>query len=128
MPDADAQAQRQKLFAQLGTAFCSAQSGSPDEGIAVAEAVIKDGDPQDVELFARAYNTLGVCQLKAGRNKEALHAFLHTDVLFFGDSEAHAEALYYLAGLWDKENQSERALEARNLLKSQYGGSVWAQK
>ena len=127
-PQTDAASNRQKLFAQLGKAYCAARLGRPDEGVQIAEKIIRENDSQDGELFARAYNTLGICHREAKRYKEALHAFLHTDVLFFSDPNAHAEALYYLVDLWEKNQKSARALEARSLLKSRYAGTVWASK
>ncbi len=123
-----AAAVRQKTLAQLGRATCLAQLGSPDEGLADVESIIRDNDPQDVELFARAYNALGVCHFKADRAKEALLAFLHVDLLFNSDSDAHAQALYYLSQLWTTVGKSDRAVAARSLLKSRYAGSVWAGK
>jgi tetratricopeptide (TPR) repeat protein len=124
----DAEAQRLKRIAQLGKAYCTAKQGSPDKGVEAVKSIIQNSDPRDSELFARAYNTLGVCQLEAGRPKEALHAFLFTDLLFYGDPDLHAEALYYLVDLWEKDQKSARSLQARSLLKSQYAGTIWASK
>ncbi|GIW95134.1 MAG: hypothetical protein KatS3mg110_3175 [Pirellulaceae bacterium] len=119
---------REQLLAQLGKAVCLAEQGRADEGQSIVEVIIRDNDPQDVELFARAYNALGLCHLKAGRTKDALLAFLHVDLLFASQSDAHAEALYYLSDLWSQVGRSDRAAEARSLLKSRYAGSVWASK
>ncbi|MCA9173561.1 MAG: hypothetical protein KDB14_03660 [Planctomycetales bacterium] len=127
-PNNDPGSLRQKLFAQLGKAYCLGMSGDPAQGIAIAEAVIKDNNPQDGALFGRAYNTLGVCHLKADRKKEALRAFLHTSLMFTTDPNVHAESLYYQAKLWEDLEHSERALQARALLKDRYATTSWGQK
>lgn len=117
---------RQKRFAEVGKAYCLSEAGDPAQGVAMIEKIIQENDPQDIELFARAYNALGNAHLKAGRKKEALHAFLHTDVLFFGVPDAHAEALHHLATLWREQNKADRALRCTSLLQTRYAGTKWA--
>lgn len=121
-------ATRMKEFATLGRAVCLAEAGKPDEGVAEAEKIVVNGDSRDGELFARAYNALGYCQLKAGRTKDALLAYLHVDLMFYQDPAQHAEALYFLRGLWKDVDKTEQSLKARTLLKQRYPGSVWASK
>lgn len=118
----------QKMFATIGKAQCLGETGKPDEGIKMLEDVIAKNDPQDAKLFARTYNALGACQLKANRDKDALLAYLHTDVLFYADGEAHAEALYHLTELWTKMNKADRATDARRTLRERYAGSIWNAK
>jgi tetratricopeptide (TPR) repeat protein len=119
---------RNKTFAAIGLAVCQAEAGAPDQGIASLNEVIAKNDPQDTELFGTAYNALGRCQLKANRPKEALLAYLHTDLLFYAKPDLHAEALYNLSKLWTTLNKSDRAQNARNTLVERYAGSVWAKK
>lgn len=128
MPLDSAAATREKLFAQIGRAVCEAETGNPDQAKTTIETIIRDNDPQDAVLFARAYNALGLANLKAQRPKDALLAYLHVDLLFNSDSDAHAESLYYLGQLWAEVGQSERAVDARSLLKSRYAGTPWASK
>lgn len=117
---------RQKSLAQVGKAICLAEKGQPDAGIALLQELIQKNDPQDGQLFARIYNALGRCYLKQNKPKDAVLALLHTDLLFYQDPDAHAEALYYLSRLWGELNKSDRALAARNTLRERYAGSVWA--
>jgi tetratricopeptide (TPR) repeat protein len=125
----DARAREQKLLATLGRAVCLAGTGKPDEGIALATKIIDENNSQEKPvLFAKAYNALGTCYLRANKPEEALLAFLHVDLLFTQDPDAHAEALYHLSALWKSMNKSERALQARSLLEKQYSGSPWANK
>lgn len=123
--DAGPEINRQKLLATVGKATCLAETGKADAGVQLLEGVIRDNDSKDTYLFARTYNALGNCYLKNNRSKDALLAYLHVDLMFNGDSESHAEALYHLSKLWGEMNKADRALAARTLLKEQYGSSIW---
>jgi tetratricopeptide (TPR) repeat protein len=122
------EAAQQKMFATIGKAQCLGETGKPDEGIKMLEDIIQKNDPADTKLFARTYNALGACQMKAGRPKDAVQAYLHTDVLFYSDGEAHAEALYWLNKLWTDLNRGDRAITSRNTLRERYAGSLWNSK
>ena len=122
-------AESQKLAAQLGKATCLAATGEPDAGIKLVQEVIDKAEPEDADLNARAYVTLGNCyRQKEGATKDALLAFLHVDLLYNRDREAHAEALWNLARLWNELGKPERALQATQLLKDHYGGTSWASR
>jgi len=121
-------AQAQYLAATLGRARVLAQDKKPDEAIKIAEGVIQKADPEQASLLAHAYNTLGAAYRAAGRNKEALMAYLHVDVLYSRVPEAHAEALYNLVPLWNAAGKPDRATQARNVLEQQYKNSPWARK
>lgn len=125
-----AEATRQKQFAQVGKAACLAELGKPDEGIKLVQQVIRSNQAQsNASLFARAYNALGDCYRKKDQPKEALMAYLHTDLLFYQHPDAHAEALYHLSRLWrESAKNTERALQAETMLRSRYAGTVWAKK
>jgi len=122
------QARSQHLAAKLGIARCSAATGEPDEALEMVQQIIANADPEDVELHARAYNTLGTTLRKAGKTKEALLAFLHVDVLYFAVPETHAEALANLDELWTELHKTEQAVRARRILQEQYQNSPWAKK
>jgi tetratricopeptide (TPR) repeat protein len=113
-------ADRQRLAATLGKARCLSESGKADEAISLVQGVIEKADPEAMELHAKAYNILGAAHRKAGRPKEALMAFLHTDVLYFTSPEDHAEALRNLAELWKELQKPDRAARAEQLLKERY--------
>jgi len=120
-----AEAVREKLLANIGKAVCLAETGKPDEGIAILQDIIAKNDPADAALFARTYNALGRCYLKVNKPKDARDAFLFTDILFTTDPDAHAEALYHLSKLWTDLNKSDRAVAAKNTLRERYAGSIW---
>lgn len=120
-----------KQQAVVGRAVCLAETGKADEAIALitdAKGVINTNDPKDTKLMARAYNALGTAYARTNKKKDAILAFLHTDLLYFQDPDAHAEALYNLATLFQETNKSDRSIEARNTLKQRYAGSVWETK
>jgi tetratricopeptide (TPR) repeat protein len=120
------EAVRQINLAQVGRAVCVAETGKVEEGIAILQDVINKTEPQDPVLFGRLYNALGRCYLKQNKAKDALMAYLHTDVLYSADAESHAEALYHLSKLWPDINKPDRGTAAKNLLRERYSGTVWA--
>ena len=125
----DARAREQKLVATLGKAVCIAETGEAQSAIDSVTKIIEENDSREKpQLFARAYNALGTCYLKANKPQDALLAFLHVDLLFNQDPDAHAEALFYLSDLWRSVNKPERAIRARSLLESRYSGSPWANR
>lgn len=122
------QANMQKLAATLGKAVSLAAGGKVPEALKMVQSVIRDASPENVELQARAYNALGNCYLKADKTKDALLAFLHTDVLYNSFPEAHAEALARLSKLWNKVGNAARGRDAAALLHERYPASVWAKQ
>ena len=107
---------------------CKAELGQTDEAKELVEEVIAKNDPADDELFAQAYLALGTAHRKADEPLEAVLAYLHVDLLFFRQRDAHAEALYYLSNLWGQIDRPEQAVQARNLLKSRYGATIWGKR
>lgn len=120
---------RLKTMGDVGKAACLALNGATaTEAISILEKVIDENDSSDVELFSRAYNALGQAYLATGKTESALDAFLHTDLLFYRNSEKHAEALFHLSKLWSDVNKPSEANNARNKLKQRYPSTVWAKK
>ena len=85
---------RQTTFAQLGKAACQAEKGETEVAIQAIENIIANNDATDSELFAQAYLALGTAQRKGERSVDAVLAYLHVDLLFYAERDAHAEALY----------------------------------
>jgi len=119
---------QQKHFARVAKAVALAEQGKPAEGVQLLEELIQKNDAEATELFGRAYNALGHCYVKLNKPREALLAYLHTDLLFPQHPEVHAEALYNLGKLWTTANRSDRAVAARGILSERYAGSVWAKR
>lgn len=119
-------AKAQNLAATVGKASCMAQTGNPEGGIEMLQKVIAEADPENTQLHAVAYTTLGNCYRKSGKEQDALLAFLHVDVLYYVYPQYHAEALYNLVSLWKTVGKPDRSLQAQKLLAERYSGSKWA--
>jgi tetratricopeptide (TPR) repeat protein len=128
LPDEGADAQNQKLAATLGKAVSMAETGKVNEAVEMIEKIIRDTDPQQTELQARAHVALGKCYEKADRKKEALYAYLYVDTIFNTVPELRAEALAHLIPLWHERGHDEQARMSRELLQSKYPNSRWAQE
>jgi TolA-binding protein len=95
------------------------------EAETLVRQVIQGNPPEDAAAQAPAYNTLGDCLRAADRTKEALIAYLHTDLLYSKDKEEHPRALHQIAALFRKLNQDARADEFAKRLKDEYPRSPW---
>jgi len=91
----------------------------------LVRSVIKAAPAEDVQTQSAAYNTLGDCLREAGRPKEALDAYLHTDILFSKDKEQHPRALAQISHLWRVLKRDDRADEVWQQLKKDYPHSKW---
>jgi len=84
-------------------------------------------ETKDKDLKAIAYNTLGMGYYNRDQLKEARWEFLWVDVVYNQDKAEHAKALYYLAKIFDKLDEKERAQECREALVSDraFNGMEW---
>lgn len=123
-----AESRQAKLEAQVGLARCQAFKGDFQSGITSLNKMIVEESSTNGRLFGQIYNALGNCYMKADQPKQAINAFLHTDLLFYQDPEQHAEALYRLGELFNGMSKFEESAEAREKLKSRYGASPWAKR
>ena len=87
--------------------------------------VIQANPPEDAAAQAPAYNTLGDCLRAANRPKDALLAYLHTDLLYSKDKEEHPRALHQIVELYRQLKQDGRADEFAQRLKQEYPRSPW---
>lgn len=88
--------------------------------------VIAEAPPDDDAIQSEAHNTLGDCLSAAGRPKDALIAYLKTDVLFSSARDQHARALARVAALWRELKQDGRANEVQDRLRQLYPQSPYA--
>lgn len=127
-PPDDAASVAQKRTAALGAARCLARQGKGGDAVATVERIVGESAPDDVELLGQAYNVLGDAHRSAGKNQDAIIAFLTVSLVYNSVAENRAEALYNLAQLWDQAKYPQRAEEARQELASAYPDSPWARK
>ena len=117
-----------KQSATLDRAVSQAAVGKVDEATATIGEIIAKASPEDSKLLARAYNALGDCYLKANDPKGALYSFLHVDLLFNKEADAHAKALHELATLWKTTGHANRGQDAAAELAEKYPNSRWAKQ
>jgi tetratricopeptide (TPR) repeat protein len=123
----DAEKARQ-YEARLGVATCLQRQNKFQEAAKELDEIIKQAPASDSKTMGEAYLRKGDNLLAAGQKKDALLAYLHVDVLFSGEKDLHAEALYHLATLWNEVAQPGRAADARAKLSGDYPNSEWAKK
>jgi predicted Zn-dependent protease len=104
----------------LAQAETLSAAGRASEAEAAARAVIAACPPEQADVQALAHNTLGDCLRASGKLKDALLAYLKTDILYDEDREQHARALSRIAQLWRQLGQPERADEAAARLRETY--------
>jgi tetratricopeptide (TPR) repeat protein len=96
------------------------------EAETLVRQVIQENPAEDAAVQAPAYNTLGDCLRAANRPKEALIAYLHTDLLYSKDKEEHPRALHEIEALFRQLKQDSRADEFAQRLKQEYPRSTWS--
>jgi tetratricopeptide (TPR) repeat protein len=115
---------------QLAALLAKAESLAGQKKFKEAETllheVIQGNPPEDAGAQSAAYNTLGDCLRAANRPKDALLAFLHTDILYSKDKEEHPRALHNIAELFRQLKQDGRADEFTQRLKQEYPHSPWS--
>jgi hypothetical protein len=113
--------------AQIAKAESLVSQKKYGEAEALIRGVIKAAPAEDAATQAAAHNTLGACLRAAGRPKEALYAYLHTDMLFGKEKDEHAKALAQIAQLWrdPQLNRTDRAEEVMERLKQEYPRSPY---
>ncbi len=95
------------------------------EAEAEVRAVIQASTPEDFAAQSAAHNTLGDCLRAAGKPKDALFEYLHTDLLYAKDKEQHPRALAQIAQLFRELKRDDRANETMERLKQEYPRSPW---
>ena len=124
----DQETKRFQLLADCQIAKINAMRGNASQGIEDLLQIIQAENPDNTKLFAVAYNALGTCYLNNRETKKACRAFLHTELLFANEPNAHAEALFNLTRIWSQLKETDRANRAREKLTTRYQNTIWASK
>jgi len=117
-----------QLMAACQIARCQGESGDAKAAIASLRKIIKEENPDNFNLFATAFNSLGSIYLKQNLLKEARTEFLKTELLYPTATNEHAEALHHLTKIWAQLNENDRATQAKERLKNRHPNSWWATK
>jgi hypothetical protein len=112
--------------AKLAKAESLAALKRPDDAEALVREVIVEAPAEDDLVQAVAYNTLGDCMLAAGRPKDALLAYLKTDILYSDAKDEHARALAKIRDIWLALKQDQRSAEVAERLRGLYPQSPYA--
>ena len=121
-------AQTYKLLAKCEIAKLLGLQGNVEESTRILAELVNTESADNSLLFANLYNALGAVFEKAGNIKEARMAYLKTNLLYASEQEAHAESLYHLALLYPQLQDTDKANDARDTLKTRYRNSYWAAK
>ncbi|APW60789.1 tetratricopeptide repeat protein [Paludisphaera borealis] len=109
--------------------LAKAQSLVGDKKFKDAEALVRQviaaAPAEDVAAESAAYNTLGDCLRAANRPRDAVLAYLHTDLLYAKDKQEHPRALFQLERLFRQLGNTPRAEEYAQRLKQEYPRSSW---
>ncbi len=116
---------RQKGEARTGQARCLTRQGKAADAVQTLQDAVREANPKDGEFLARAYAALGDAFRAAGKEQDAVIAFLTVDLVYNTVPESRAEALYNLVQLWAKADKPERSREARQSLETSYPNSRW---
>jgi TolA-binding protein len=111
--------------ARLAKAESLVGAGKFKDADALVRRVIADAPPEDAAAQSAAYNTLGDCLVASNHPKEALLAYLHTDLLYSKDKHEHPRALFQIAKLFRQLKQDGRADEYTQRLRQEYPRSQW---
>lgn len=95
------------------------------EAESLVRQVIAAAPAEDVAAQSAACNTLGDSLRADNRPKEALLAYLHTDLLYSKDKQEHPRALFQIEKLFRLLKQDGRADEYAQRLRQEYPHSQW---
>ncbi len=95
------------------------------EAESLVRQVIAAAPAEDIAAESAAYNTLGDCLRADNRPKDALLAYLHTDLLYGKDKLEHPRALFQIEKLFRQLKQDGRADEYAQRLRQEYPRSPW---
>jgi tetratricopeptide (TPR) repeat protein len=122
------QTSRASERAQLALAEALAANKKLGEARTAARKVLNETKAAD--LKAMAYNTLGYCAFMGEQYQDARWEFLWVDVIYNQDKGEHAKALYYLWQTFEKLNDTDRARECLETLRTdaQFAGTEWQRR
>ena len=120
--------QSRRFEALLGKVACLQAKEQHDQAVKVLDEILLEIPAEATAVQAEAYLRQGDSLRVAGKNKAALLAYLHVDVLFSQEESLHAESLYRLTQLWVTVGHADRAADASARLQNRYPNNEWTQR
>ena len=114
--------------AMFGKATCLQRQQKNEDAVALLEQLTDLAPPDEATLQAESFVRKGDILRSLGRDKEALLAYLHVDLIYFGEKPMHQESLYRLGQLWNNLGHRDRADAAIAKLKAEYPSSPWSKR
>ncbi|MDO4551541.1 MAG: hypothetical protein Q4C96_09870 [Planctomycetia bacterium] len=109
-----------QLNVTLGLARCAAYQEKYAEAQKMAQQVIDSVPPEDNQMNALAFNTLGDALKRSGKPRDAIVAYLHTHLLYNLDPVLHTEALTELINLCRSTGDTLKARELEGIQLERY--------
>jgi len=120
------------ILSRLGIGSCQVLLGQFDEALAFFQKIADTAE--DKAVLAGAFNGLGNCYFKKTQWRDALLSFLRVEILYDGDAEQTARALFYSGKCFEMMGGQRVGKDSKLRAKMQYGkcasrfpGTKWAQ-
>lgn len=112
--------ERLKNIARIGMALCLVGEKKFDEAVKELEGIARESANEDSLFQSTVYNALGSAFEQADKPREAILAYMHTDILFSAARSEHIKALQALSRLWKKVKRNDRGEDVDKRLKELY--------
>jgi tetratricopeptide (TPR) repeat protein len=114
LPNAD---KRTGLDIRIRLAECQTVLGQKEKALQDLDAILQEA--ADDRTRAAAHLGRGSCYRLNRQWREAMWEYLWVDVVYYQDTEQHAEALYYLHQVFEAQGDAERAKQCRERLQNE---------
>ena len=122
------ESKRQQQEAMVLRGECLANMQRFQEAEELLTKVIDVASPEEPLIQARAHNTLGDVHRAAGKDVDALLAYLYVELMYKTNHTELPRALYNLAQLWRDVERPGKASAALEKLNRLYPESEWAKQ
>jgi tetratricopeptide (TPR) repeat protein len=111
--------------ASLGKAECLMKQKNHDGAEKILRNLVETVSHDESTIRAPVHNFLGDLLRELNRPDEAIQNYLYVDAYYAREREEHAKALCYIALLFERRGQNDRAEDTRSRLKRDYPSSPW---
>jgi tetratricopeptide (TPR) repeat protein len=111
--------------AVLGKSECLIKLKKFEEAESNLRTLVQSVSHDESSIRAAVHNFLGDVLRETNRHDAAIENYLYVDVYYTRERDEHAKALCYIAQLFERRGQNDRAEETRTRLKKDYPASPW---